>query len=98
MQKDVLIALKQMNDTINDLIRRVDNMAQSHYEENSEKIVTLNDKEGEQDIRMDCLQEGHDENVSDIIDLEEMVVDILYDDTLSDLGLDDLEGLDDLGF
>ena len=97
MQKDVLIALKQMNDTINDLVRRVDNMAQSHYKENSDKIVTLNDKEGQQDFRMDRLQDGHEDNVSDIADLEEMVVDILYDDTLNDLDLDDLEGTDDLG-
>lgn len=97
MQKDVLIALKQMNDTINDLVRRVDNMSQSHYKENSEKIVILNDKEGQQDFRMDRLQDGHEDNVNDIADLEEMVVDIMYDDTLNDLGLDDLDGLDDLG-
>ena len=60
MDVEVVKALKNMNDTINDLVRRVDNMSYAHYQENAEQIT----------------------------DIEEIVVDGLYEDTLEEFDVD----------
>ena len=93
MQKDVVIALKHMQDTINDLVRRVDNMANDHYQENAGRISTLDDKSNEHNFKIDRLEDGHSENAEEITDLQEMIVDELYELTLDELDLDDPDSL-----
>ena len=89
MTKEVMIAIKHTNDTINDLVRRVDNLAHSHYQENAGKITDLQDAETEQDLRMDGLQESHDDNAEQITDLQDFVIELEYESILNEYGLDD---------
>lgn len=63
MEREILKAFKSQTDTINDLVRRVDNLAHDHYRENADQIT----------------------------DMQEIIVEGLYEDTLNEfLGDEDL--------